>query len=143
MAKIKEIVDNARTLATAQGNIASFLYGYREDFNEQRDPTAFPLLMLQKFIDGNSIDEWKVGQGKNQTWNVTLFMVDSYAQGDNIEAIQETMQDTIEEFMESFVASYQSRTVSVAISYIDRFDDDNRCGVRYQFNIIQNECFGN
>lgn len=145
MTKIKEIVDRADSVATANVNINGFVYGFREDFNAQRDPSKFPLLMFQKFIDGNNILEWKKGQGKEQRWRVVLFMAWKRKQDENIEEKQQEMQDYIEEFMESFIDRSQAYFVDgdVQISYFERFDNNNDVGVRYEFTLRTVECFGN
>lgn len=144
MAKIKEIVDNARTIATANANINGFVYGFREDFNAQRDNSNFPMLMFQKFINGNSIVNYKKDQLKPQRWNVVLFMTHNRLQTENIEEKQELMQDYIEEFLEAFLdTSNYFIDGDIAISYFERFESDNHCGVRYEFTLATQECFGN
>ena len=144
MAKIKEIVDNASTIAGSQGGIGSFLYGFREDFNSKRQTAEYPMLMFQKFINSNSIINYTSANIKHQRWSIVLFMTAKYTQGDIYEQIQETMQDEMEEFLETFLLTDNYNIDGdVAISYFYQFDNHNNCGVRYEFTLATQECFGN
>jgi hypothetical protein len=144
MATIKEIRDNASSIATANPNINGFLFGFQEDFNNQRSTLSYPLLMFQKFTSGNSMVNYKKEQAKDQRWQVVLFMSHKLVAGEDIEEKQEEMQAYMEEFLEAFLSTNGYHLASdVAPQYYERFMNNADVGVRYEFTLATQDCFGN
>ncbi len=143
MATIKDIQDTADSIATANVNIADFIYGFQEDFNSKRDK-VYPLLLFQKFTLGNSMIDYKKGQVKDQRFQVVLFMTHKHLAADDVTEKQEEMQSIMEEFVESFLDTTGFHLASeIAVQYFERFMNNDHDGVRYEFTLATQDCFGN
>ena len=143
MATIKEIRDTASSIATANVNIADFIFGFQEDFNAKRDK-VYPLLLFQKFTLGNSLNDYKPTQVKDQRYQVVLFMSHNFVAGEDIEEKQDLMQSHMEEFMESFLDTNGFNLASnIATRPYEKFMNNSDVGMRYEFTLATQDCFGN
>ena len=143
MATIKEIRDTASSIATANVNIADFIFGFQEDFNAKRDK-VYPMLLFQKFTLGNNLINYKKGQLKDQRWQIVLFMSHNLVAGEDIAEKQTLMQSHMEEFVESFLDTTGFHIASdIVTQYYERFMNNSDVGVRYEFTLATQDCFGN
>lgn len=134
---IKELDTRIELYATNSGYIQKYFYGFREDYNSQRDRNNYPLLMF-RVMDSNPIESvtWKGTEGAWHRCTCVAYLMKLYDQND-LDTISQIHTDIDAEMNLLFddVHGSDYRIIKGKTTYYDRFENSKLAGASYDFTV--------
>lgn len=142
MSTIKTLDTRIEAIITELSGIASYQYGFREDYNDIRDRTKFPKLIFRVMDDAplnTKIMSSDEGQWFRYTCKSYLMRIYNQNELDTISAIHSDIDQIMNEVFNQ-LHSTDYRIVKGKSTYYDKFENKNLAGVGYDFTVDMFKC---